>query len=38
MNLYCNLNEKNNILNILKYIKYEYCEKIYYELLSFLFK
>ena len=38
INLYCNLNEKNIILNILKYIKYEYNEKIYYELLSILFQ
>ena len=37
INLYCSLNEKNNILNILKYLKYEYSEKIYYELLSILF-
>ena len=37
INLYCTLNEKNNILNILKYLKYEYNEKIYYELLSILF-
>ena len=38
MNLYCCLNEKNFILNILKYMKYEYNENIYYELLSILFK
>ena len=28
INLYCSLNEKNIILNILKYFKYEYNEKI----------
>ena len=38
INLYCSLNEKNIILNILKYMKYEYNENIYYELLSILFK
>ena len=38
INLYCCLNEKNIILNILKYMKYEYNENIYYELLSILFK
>ena len=37
INLYFTFNEKNNILNILKYIKYEYDEKISYELLSKLF-
>ena len=38
MNLYCALNEKNVILNILKFIKYEYNETIFYELLSVLFQ
>ena len=38
INLYFNLNEKNVILNILKYIRYEYGENIYYSLLQLLFK
>ncbi len=38
INLYFNLNEKNAILNILKYIRYEYGENIYYSLLQLLFK
>jgi hypothetical protein len=38
INLYFNLNERNIILIILKYMKYEYNEKIYYELLSILFQ
>ena len=38
INLYFNLNEKNVVLNILKYIRYEYNEKLYYALLSLLFK
>ena len=37
LNLYFDLNEKNVVLNILKYIRYEYNEKIYYVLLSLLF-
>ena len=38
INLYFNLNEKNVILNILKYIRYEYGENMYYSLLQLLFK
>ena len=38
INLYFNLNEKNVILNILKYIRYEYGENIYYSFLQLLFK
>ena len=38
INLYFNLNEKNVVLNILKYIRYEYSEKLYYSLLTLLFK
>ena len=38
INLYFNLNEKNVVLNILKYIRYEYGENIYYYLLQLLFK
>ena len=38
LNLYCSLNEKNVVLNILKFIKYEYNETIVYELLSVLFQ
>ena len=38
INLYFNLNEKNVVLNILKYIRYEYGENIYYSLLQLLFK
>ena len=38
IHLYFNLNEKNVSLNVLKFIRYEYSEKIYYTLLSILFK
>ena len=38
ISLYFNLNEKNVILNIIKYIRYEYGENIYYSLLQLLFK
>ena len=38
INLYFNLNEKNVNFNILKYIRYEYGEKIFYSILSLLFK
>ena len=38
INLYFDLNEKNVILNILKYIRYEFNEKVYHSILSLLFK
>ena len=38
LNLYCALKEKNVVLNILKFIKYDYNEIIVYELLSVLFQ
>ena len=38
MNLYFNLNEKNLNINILKYLKYEYGEDLYYQVLSMLFQ
>ena len=38
INLFFNLNEKNVVLNILKYLKYEYSEKIYNSLLNLLFQ
>ena len=38
INLYFNLNEKNAVLNLLKYIRYEFGEKIHNVLISLLFK